>query len=615
MIQIIKIIFFIFLFTSFINAQETKKNILIITSYSSSYPWDIDYTKGILEVQKEYKNLNIYKENLDSLLNRTSNYEYFYEYIKNKYSSIKIDGVITESNPAFYFMQKYGLKLFSNIPYVYYTNEKKSSNFSNIINITNTTNVYNSLMLAIDQNPNANNMILIDQEEHINLQKQIENIKKDLNIRDLSNLPLNEIIDITSKIDSHTFIFYLSYFKEPLGNIFKSQDVLNKISEKSKVPIYSIYSTYLNNGIVGGNILYSKLLSKESIKAINDLLNNRKNSYKVSKTILDNKKLKEFNLSIPKIQSAEIINLESKISLLLKYKKEIILIVLLFIILVLFLIFTIYLSISRKRLINKLKVKNEDIINERNAKDKTEKILIQQSKMAALGDMLQNIAHQWRQPLSVISTSASGIKMNRQFDIIDIDQELKSIDKILESTKYLSNTIEVFRNFFKPSNTREFFDIGKSIDEAIFLANIDSNPYYNIQIKKDYEKLDVNSFKNEFIQVILNIINNAKDALIQNISDNEDRLIIIKLYQKQNNLVISIKDNAHGVNEKIIDKIFQPYFTTKHKSKGTGIGLFMSNEIITKHMKGKLIVKNSNFTYNKNNYYGAEFIIYLPIKI
>jgi signal transduction histidine kinase len=79
--------------------------------------------------------------------------------------------------------------------------------------------------------------------------------------------------------------------------------------------------------------------------------------------------------------------------------------------------------------------------------------------------------------------------------------------------------------------------------------------------------------------------------------------------------VISIKDNAHGVNEKIIDKIFQPYFTTKHKSKGTGIGLFMSNEIITKHMKGKLIVKNSNFTYNKNNYYGAEFIIYLPIKI
>jgi hypothetical protein len=121
-------LFYIFIY--FIHKRaRNKKNILIITSYSSSYPWDIDYTKGILEVQKEYKNLNIYKENLDSLLNRTSNYEYFYEYIKNKYSSIKIDGVITESNPAFYFMQKYGLKLFSNIPYVYYTNEKKVQTF------------------------------------------------------------------------------------------------------------------------------------------------------------------------------------------------------------------------------------------------------------------------------------------------------------------------------------------------------------------------------------------------------------------------------------------------------------------------------------------------------
>ncbi len=612
---IIKIIFTLFILNSCLYSKDNSKNILIITSYHTSLPWDIKYTEGIFNVKKENTKLNIYKENLDSILFNEFSNKNFYNYIKTKYNSIKIDGIITESDPAYNFVNKYGKELFEDIPYVYYTTNKKSTHFSKSKNITNTPNIYNTLKIAFEQNPNTNNVIVIDQEKQKDLIKTIQSFKKDINVRDLSSFSIEEIINICSSVENNTFIFYTVYFTDPLGKIYKPLNVLKNISQNLNIPIYSIYSPYINNGIVGGDLLYSSSLSKESIYIIDNLINKKLISYNVSNTILDNKLMKKYNLKIPNINNMKIINIKKENDILLKYKKEIIFTGIIFVILVLLLIFTLYLNYSRKKLINQLKSQNQAIINEKKAKYKTEKILIQQSKMAALGDMLQNIAHQWRQPLSIISTSASGIKLNRQYDIQDKEQEIYSLDKILESTKYLSNTIDVFRNFFKPSNVKEFFKIAKSVDEAIFLSNIESNSYYNIQIEKNYQDIEVNSYKNEFIQVILNIINNSKDALLQNIQDKEKRLILVSVTQQQNNILISIKDNAKGVPEAIIDKIFQPYFTTKHQSKGTGIGLFMSNEIVTKHMKGKLEVKNSKYSFNKNDYYGAEFIIYLPIKL
>lgn len=613
MIKFTKIIFILIIINTCLFSNENKKNVLIITSFSNSLQWDIEYTKAINEANSKYKNINFYKENLDSVNFSNFSKKDFFHYIKAKYHNITIDGIITESNPAYNFITEYGKILFPDIPYVYYTTEKMPSLYSKSINFTNTSSISNTLEIAFKHNQNANNIIIIDQENHQSITDEIKKIKDNVNIRNLSKFTLEEIINITSKIHNHTFIFFTVYFKDPFNKRYDPTNLIKEISVKSDIPIYSIYSVFLKDGIIGGDLINSNTLAKESMKAMNDLFNGKSNSYKFTKVQFNEKELKDKKI----ITSKEEVKEEpiDKIINLIKTDNKIIITLSIFILLFIIILILITSNNSKKKLIRKLKEENDLIVQERKEKDKTEKSLIQQSKMAALGDMLQNIAHQWRQPLSVISTSASGIQMNRQLDIVDEKLENDSLDKILENTRYLSNTIEVFRNFFKPSNVKEFFELKKAINEAIYLAHIESNSYYNITIERDIEDIRINSFKNEFIQALLNIINNAKDALMQNIEEDNDRIIKITVSQKQNNIVVSIKDNANGIPENIINKIFQPYFTTKHKDKGTGIGLYMTNEIITKHMKGRIVAKNSVFSQNKKEYYGANFIIYLPTNL
>ncbi len=236
-----------------------------------------------------------------------------------------------------------------------------------------------------------------------------------------------------------------------------------------------------------------------------------------------------------------------------------------------------------------------------------EKILYQQSKMAAMGEMIGNIAHQWRQPLSVISVSASGIKLWQEEGLYSKEDSQDFIEAILNSTKYLSNTIDDFRNFYKDDLEKTDFEIKKSIDKAINLLKTEfvKNDIKIIYLNKN--NLFINGIENQFLQVMMNILNNAKDALI--IKNIEDKYIFIDIYEEANHIAIEIIDNAGGVEKDVIDHIFEPYFTTKHKSLGTGIGLYMSQEIITKQLNGKLSVYNKALNYENKDYFGACFKI------
>ncbi len=234
----------------------------------------------------------------------------------------------------------------------------------------------------------------------------------------------------------------------------------------------------------------------------------------------------------------------------------------------------------------------------------------QKAKMASMGEMLGNIAHQWRQPLSTISMSASAIKLQK--DLGQINPELidKSTVKIVETTKYLSNTIDDFRNFFRSQKEIKEINTKQLIDSSISIvsANLKSD---NIHIILDIEDLKINTLENGLKQVLLNIINNAKDALVN--TNEENRFLFIEVKKSQKLVKINIKDSAGGIPTDIIDKIFDPYFTTKHQSQGTGIGLYMSLEIIEKHLNGKISVFNENFAYKKQKYTGANFSIFIPI--
>jgi len=241
-----------------------------------------------------------------------------------------------------------------------------------------------------------------------------------------------------------------------------------------------------------------------------------------------------------------------------------------------------------------------------------DKLLFQQSKMASMGEMIGNIAHQWRQPLSTISTASSGMKFQKEFGDLSDDDFINCIDAIVKSTKYLSNTIDDFRNFFNTDKDMKEFNLNIAIEKGFSLMESSFKSNF-IKVEKNI-KLDVQMFgyKNEFIQAFMNILANAKDALLSNKAVHE-KLVFVDVEQNNEFVTIVIKDNAGGINKDIISKIFEPYFTTKHKSQGTGIGLYMTHEIITQHMNGKLNVSNKKFQYNDKKYVGAEFTILLKI--
>jgi PAS domain S-box-containing protein len=237
-----------------------------------------------------------------------------------------------------------------------------------------------------------------------------------------------------------------------------------------------------------------------------------------------------------------------------------------------------------------------------------EDMLMQQAKMASMGEMIENIAHQWRQPLSVISTISTGIQLKHEYGIFDEQEVLNDLKSINSSAQYLSHTIDDFRNFLTKTKIKKIFKLNLALEKAL---NILQSKFKNreIHIIKNIEDLECNGFENELIQVFLNLLNNSKDAFES--THIEEKYIFIDGYEEKGKIIIFFKDTAGGIPQNIIDKIFDPYFTTKHQSQGTGIGLYMSRQIISNHLEGELSVSNVMFEYNGKNHLGACFKIVL----
>ncbi len=236
-----------------------------------------------------------------------------------------------------------------------------------------------------------------------------------------------------------------------------------------------------------------------------------------------------------------------------------------------------------------------------------EKMLILQSKQASMGDMLENIAHQWRQPLSAITTAASGMKVEKEFDKLDDENFYKNIDAIINNSNNLSKTLDNFRDFFKPNNEKVLLNLNDIINNAlnILSSKIENN---NIKVIKNCENIVMKSFSSELLQIFVIFLSNSIEAFSKN---KKEKLIFIDTSRSDTDILIIVKDNANGVEEGILERIFEPYFTTKHKSQGKGIGLFMVTEIITKHMNGEILASNKTFSYKHKSYKGLELVIKL----
>ena len=287
-----------------------------------------------------------------------------------------------------------------------------------------------------------------------------------------------------------------------------------------------------------------------------------------------------------------------------KYFKEVILLSIILILI------SLYFSYKITNLLKESFIKYQNkILEDIEENKKRDFMLFQQSKLATIGELLYNISHQWRQPLSVITTTASGIKIQKEMGIDNKLKEIEMLDGIVKNGNYLSQTIEDFRDFYNPTTLKVGFLIGDCINKCIKIIN----PQFmnkDIIIKKDIEEFSIYGFEQQLIQVLINLLNNSRDIFETN--NIKNKIIFIKTGIIKDNFIIEITDNGGGIEKSNLEKIFKLYFTTKYKSVGTGVSLYMSYQIISEIFNGYLTVENSEIKHLGKTYIGAKFKIIIP---
>lgn len=228
-----------------------------------------------------------------------------------------------------------------------------------------------------------------------------------------------------------------------------------------------------------------------------------------------------------------------------------------------------------------------------------EQLLMHQSRLAAMGEMINSIAHQWRQPLNSLTLFVQLLKEDNEDGRLSGEFVDSSVDQIMSQIAYMTQTIDDFRNFFRPDQEMKQFNLLEKIRKTLVLVGDSFKASYITVETEAEEDLIVTGYPKEYCQVLLNILNNARDALTERKISSP--LIKIRLFREGEKSVATISDNAGGIPDTIIDRIFEPYFTTKDVTKGTGIGLHISRTIIEKRMNGRISARNTD--------HGAEFRI------
>jgi two-component system, NtrC family, C4-dicarboxylate transport sensor histidine kinase DctB len=440
------------------------------------------------------------------------------------------------------------------------------------------------------ENINLNFMIFINSKNEI-IHTQVT---KDINIKDKNDFTKSIVDSIKDNQDISIIKYQNNYYY-----LVRSQILRSDLSGETKGYLYTgkkIQLEKFSNDYQSDVKFIDKVPSKIDATLKSKFIDKINVHFEYDKNILSN----IISLNINN-KNLVVLQFDNYREIYTQGKKQIVLFNATVSVFVLILFFIFYFYIYYHQKLNKqLEQKIKDEIKKQKAQ---EEILIHQSRSAEIGEMINNIAHQWRQPLNNLSLTIQNISFTYQSGILTQEELDKTIDKSKMIIKTMSNTIDTFRDFFEPNKNKVLFKIEHSIDNTLEILS-STLRFHNIElIKEIIDDVEIYDFENELSQVLLNIITNAKDALVSNkIEKPTIKITISKIF---NNLIVKIKDNANGVDEEIIDKIFEPYFTTKGKDQGTGIGLYMSKIIIEKNMHGKIEVTNDKE--------GAVFRITLPI--
>ena len=255
------------------------------------------------------------------------------------------------------------------------------------------------------------------------------------------------------------------------------------------------------------------------------------------------------------------------------------------------------------------RLRNEKLQKKNNELE--DKILDYQSRMSTIGEMVGNISHQWRQPLSTISTVVTELKFMKELDDLSDELLANNISIIQKNIGQMSQTMDDFRELIIGDQKHQSFDVVELTNQVLNISKAIIVTNFIKVIFNNEEQILLTNLKNALMQAMVNIINNAKDALLD--TKEENRIIFIDITQDEKNVIIQIKDTAGGIKSKTLEKVFEVLYTTKEKT-GMGIGLYMTKKLINEKMNGEISVSNETITYNDKEYLGASFKILLPKK-
>ncbi|MDR0762821.1 MAG: sensor histidine kinase [Campylobacteraceae bacterium] len=585
-------IFILLLTITFTFADD--RQILVINSYHRGFQWSDDVIKGLETVLAEHVDITANVLYMDSKrISSQDYYEKLLELYKIQLKNRKYDLIITIDKFAYDFVLQYYKELFVNEPILFSGLERisideveKNVLKDKIFGIYEKRAISETIPMISKMMPKLKKLYIInDQSENGDdsnpfILQAIEENEKDIEIEYIRASTLEEIEEKFSSYKDDEAIFYIRFYNDKYGNFYRNNQIAATF-QKLKLPIFVTDTLFMDKGALGGKLVLIDELGKETGKIALQILDGKLKPFFT--TVLDKytlqfdlNKMKEFNVSTNfAIGNYTIINMPK--TFFDKYREFIDFVFIIspiLVFLILGLLHNIYMRIKNEKKLHLAELE----------RSRHQQFVIQQSKLAEIGEVFSSIAHQWKNPLVEIATIA------QEHAFKERDKNSRFVKDIMIQIHYMTDTINDFQKFIVPSAVKTSFNVEEAIKSMMKIINhtIKYN-YIDIIInKKDARNLNVYGYKNEFMQILLNIVNNAKDQIIELRSKKSIKRgrIEFLIYNRKNLLILEISDNAGGIKSDMLSHIFDAYYTTK--KNGHGIGLYMSKLIIENKMGGKI---------------------------
>ena len=586
-------------------ADTVKQNsqVLIINSFHKGFQWSDELINGVEKVLRNNRNIDTTILYMDSKrINSREYYDQLKDIYKLQLKNRKYDLVLLVDKFAYEFALNNYDDLFTTERLVFSGIERfdlslvKSFGLEQKISGVLERRAISEIFSTIDKMmPNLSKLHIINDftvngnDTDVILQKLMKKYEKKFKINYIRYSDINSLKKKFSVYKKDEAVFFIRFYINLHNNFNKNYEIASMI-DSFNLPTFSTDSLFIGKGSLGGKLVLIEELGKNTGKLLLKLLKNKKEGPIIQiddshAYIFDYKKIKKFGLD-PTLLEEDVSYVNAPLSFFDKNRE---LVNGVFIISPFLLLLIVVLSFNLQ-----LRIKNT----------KNQEFMVQQSKLAEIGEIISSIAHQWKEPLIEISTLVQlyiGLSKKTKED------DEKYLNDVMFQVYYMTETINDFQDFIKPSSKKINFNIKDAIVKMMNI--IETNMKYNyidININiKDEKKLIISGYHNELMQSLLNIVNNAKDSILKRKIVNEKLKgeINIDIFSTPSYVQIEINDNGGGIEQKDMKKVFDPYYTTKQK--GHGIGLYMSKILIEDKMEGQIIVSN------KKN--GANFIIRLEL--